>query len=164
MTRFRIEVADEQTVLPVAPRRLKQAVRRVLQGEGMTAAVVSIAVVDNAAIRQLNARYLGHDYATDALSFVLEAAEGRVEGQIVVSAETAAARAAEFHWGAEEELLLYVVHAALHLVGYDDTTPAAAARMRRREADYLAQMGVSVVPSRRQARGPSPGHGRVLQP
>jgi probable rRNA maturation factor len=144
MPRFRIEVADEQTIVPVDARRLKQAVRRVLAEERITAAVVSIAVVDDEAIRRLNAHYLGHDYATDALSFVLEAGEGRIEGQIIVSAETAAARADEFHWAAEEELLLYVVHAALHLTGYDDAAEAAAAEMRERERRYLSVLGVSV--------------------
>ncbi len=140
MPRFRIEVANEQTALPIDARGLKQAVRRVLQGEGLTSGLVSVAVVDDAAIRRINAQYLGHDYATDALSFVLEAREGHVEGQIVVSAQTAAGRAAEFHWGASEELLLYVVHAALHLAGHDDTAQAAARTMRQRERHYLNQL------------------------
>jgi probable rRNA maturation factor len=144
MSRFHIEVANEQTTLPVDARRLKQAVRRVLQGEGLTSAVVSVAVVDDKSIRRLNAQYLGHDYATDALSFVLEAAPGHVEGQIIVSAQTAANRAADFHWAADEELLLYVVHAALHLAGHDDTRQAAARAMRQRERHYLAQLGVSM--------------------
>jgi probable rRNA maturation factor len=143
MPNFHIDVADEQTIVPIDARQLKQAVRRVLREEGLTAAAVSVAVVDDPAIRQLNAKYLGHDYATDALSFLLEAGDGRVEGQIIVSAQTAAARAAEFHWAADQELLLYVVHAALHLAGYDDTSPAAAARMREREQYYLAALRVS---------------------
>src|SRR5258708_2115042 len=108
MPNFHIDVADEQTIVAIDARRLKQAVRRVLREEGLTAAAVSVAVVDDPAIRQLNAQYLGHDYATDALSFLLEAGDGRVEGQIIVSAQTAAARAAEFHWAADQELLLYV--------------------------------------------------------
>ena len=143
MPRFRIEVANEQTIMPIDARRLKQAVRRVLQGEGLTDAVVSVAVVNDPAIRQLNTQYLGHKWATDALSFVLEGGKGRVEGQIIVSAELAAARAAEFHWAADQELLLYVVHAALHLAGYDDTTRTAAAEMRDRERHYLSVLGVS---------------------
>ncbi len=140
MSPFRIDVANEQTTLPIDAGRLKQAVRDVLKGEGLSSAVVSVAVVDDPTIRRLNAQYLGHDYATDALSFVLEAAAGHVEGQIVVSAGTAAARAAEFHWGAGEELLLYVVHAALHLAGHDDTEPAAARTMRERERHYLKRL------------------------
>ncbi len=144
MPPFRIEVANEQALLPIDARRLQRAVRQVLEGERLSSAVVSVAVVDDPTMRRLNVRYLGHDYATDALSFVLEAGEGRVEGQIVVSAETAAARAAEFHWGADQELLLYVVHAALHLAGHDDTRQAAARRMRQRERHYLALLGVSM--------------------
>jgi probable rRNA maturation factor len=143
MPRFRIEIANEQTQLLVDARRLKRAVRQVLKGEGLSSAVVSIAVVDDPAIRRLNAQYLGHDYATDALTFVLEASEGSVEGQIVVSAETAAARAGEFGWAADQELLLYVVHAALHLAGHDDIRPGPARCMRQRERHYLSLLGVS---------------------
>ena len=40
MPSFRIEVADEQAIVPIDARRLKQAVRCVLEGEGLTAAVV----------------------------------------------------------------------------------------------------------------------------
>jgi probable rRNA maturation factor len=155
MSRFRIDVANEQELLPIDARQLRRAVRSVLEGEGLTAASVSVAVVDNAAIHRLNAKYLDHDEPTDALSFVLEATPGRVEGQIIVSAEMAAARAAEFEWTANDELLLYVIHAALHLAGYDDTTKAAAARMRQKERRYLALLAQQIGQSPRAARLPA---------
>jgi len=41
----------------------------------------------------------------------------------------------------EEELLLYVIHGALHLVGYEDTSEAARTRMEARQRDYLARLG-----------------------
>jgi len=154
MPRFRIDVADEQAQMPIDANRLRRAVRHVLEAEGVVSAVVSVAVVDNATIRRLNAQYLSHDYATDALSFLLEEKDGRLEGQLVVSAEMAAARAPEFDWSAQDELLLYVVHGALHLAGYDDTTPAAAKRMRQRERHYLSELGVNVDrPAPRKAAG-----------
>jgi probable rRNA maturation factor len=104
---------------------------------------VSIAVVDNAEIHALNRRHLQHDYPTDVLSFLLEETGERLEGEIVASAQTAAAQAARYGWSAEDELLLYVIHGALHLVGYDDQTPEAQERMRRRESQLLAHFGLT---------------------
>jgi probable rRNA maturation factor len=138
-----VELAVRQKSLPIDRRRLRRAVREVLQGEGIAGGEVSVAVVDDAEIHELNRRYLQHDYPTDALSFVLERRDGYVEGQIVVSAQTAQRTAPRFGWSGEDELLLYVVHAALHLAGYDDSTPQQAAHMRRHEEQYLARLGAA---------------------
>ena len=72
------------------------------------------------------------------LSFVLERGEGFLDGEVVVSAETALRTAPRFGWSAAEELLLYVIHGTLHLAGYDDATPEQQAAMRGRETEYLA--------------------------
>jgi len=42
----------------------------------------------------------------------------------------------------EDELLLYVIHGMLHLVGFDDKDPDSAAEMREQERHYLALHGV----------------------
>ncbi len=42
----------------------------------------------------------------------------------------------------DDELLLYVIHGVLHLVGFDDQTPAAQQEMRCAERQYLKQLGV----------------------
>ena len=114
-----------------------------LTGEGVVAGEISIAIVDDPTIHDLNSRWLEHDEPTDVLSFVLEESEGYREGEIIVSADTALARAAEFGWIAASELLLYVVHGALHLAGYDDKQPADRERMRERERFYLSQLGIN---------------------
>ena len=76
------------------------------------------------------------------LSFPLRREEGYVQGEIIVSGQTAVRSAAEYGWSAADELLLYVVHGCLHLVGYDDGTPQARAEMRARERHYLADFGL----------------------
>jgi probable rRNA maturation factor len=101
-----------------------------------------VAILSDDAIQDLNRRHLDHDYATDCLSFVLEQRLHHLEGEIAVSAETAQREAARLGWPAADELLLYVVHAMLHLVGEDDTTPSGAAAMRRREREVLEAFGL----------------------
>ena len=138
-----IEISDRQPDRSVDTRPLRRAVRQVLEGEGIGRALISLALVDDAEMRHLNRTWLGHDWPTDVLSFCLEQAEGHVEGQIVVSVETAAAAAPRYGWAPSDELLLYVIHGALHLAGHDDGEPNQAALMRARERHYLAPFGLT---------------------
>jgi probable rRNA maturation factor len=123
--------------------RLIEGVRRVMQAAGVASGDISLTIVDNAQMHELNRRHLQHNYPTDVLSFLLEHENDRLEGEIIVSADYAAEEAMKYGWPAADELLLYVVHGTLHLVGYDDTTPAAAAEMRRQEREILAWFGLS---------------------
>ncbi len=138
---IRVAIADRQTTMRIDRRSLRRAVRMVLQKEGIRAAEISLAVVDDAAIRQLHRRYLGQDEPTDVLSFLLDRSPGGLEGEIVASAETARRVAPQYRSSPARELLLYVVHGALHLAGWRDGTPAQRAEMRRREREHLARLG-----------------------
>jgi probable rRNA maturation factor len=140
---FRIDIANEQSELDINEPRLREAITRVLTAERVQTAAISLAIVDDLTIRPLNARYLGHDYATDVLSFVMERSDDRLEGEIIVSAETAIRTALRFGWQPADELLLYVIHGALHLVGHDDLAPQEQARMRESERQHLAHFGLT---------------------
>jgi probable rRNA maturation factor len=137
-----VEIADEQTLLEIDPERLRAVAEQILAAHGVERGAVSVALVDDQTIHQLNRQYLAHDYPTDVLSFVLEEEPGYLRGQIIASTETAIASAREYGWGADDELLLYIVHAALHLVGMDDHSPEDAAEMRAAEAKFLAPFGL----------------------
>jgi probable rRNA maturation factor len=137
-----IEISNRQISQAFEAERLTGAARMVLSDEGIRRGTVSIAVMDDPSIRQLNCQYLQHDYATDVLSFLLESGPHFLEGQIVVSADTAARMAPQFGWSVDDELLLYVIHGVLHLVGYDDVTPEAQDRMRSRERQYLKRFDI----------------------
>jgi probable rRNA maturation factor len=124
--------------------RLKKAVRLILKDAGISAAEISIAVVTDQRMQQLNREYLKHDYATDVLSFVLahDAKAHSLEGEIIASSEYAAAQAPRYGWSLNDELLLYVIHGCLHLVGHDDMTAPVKRVMRRAEKKYLNQFGL----------------------
>ena len=137
-----VAVSNEQSRWPVDAARLQAGVQEALRGEGIERAAVSVAIVDDAAIHELNRRYLQHDYATDVLSFPLEVGPGGLEGEIVASADTAAAAAPRYGWTLGDELLLYVVHGALHLAGHDDHETGDRERMLAREAACLEKFGL----------------------
>ncbi len=133
-----IAIANRQRALPVDTRSLRRALRTILRDEGIAEAEISLAIVDDGTIRQLHRQYLGQDEPTDVLSFILERSEGRLEGEVVVSADTARREAARYGNSQADELLLYVIHGTLHLVGYRDDTRKTRAVIRARERRYLA--------------------------
>ena len=139
-----IEVNDEGSFGEIDRARLAQGARLVLEEAGIRSGEISIGVVGDARMQELNRQYLQHDYPTDVLSFVLEhdSDAGLLDGEVIVSAEYAAREAGRYGWTADDELLLYVIHGCLHLVGHDDTTPEAKQAMRVAEARFLASFGL----------------------
>ncbi len=152
---YQFSVADEQAFVRIDADWLLRIAESVLDDEQVTTAEVSIALVDDASIHDLNRRYLGHDCPTDVISFSLgdddspagkqdrasEAAR-RLDGELVISGETAARVAGEIGCPPTEELALYLVHGLLHLCGYDDQTDADRSQMRHREQTHLQKFGI----------------------
>jgi len=138
-----IEIANEQS-LSFDELPLLEVTRMIVEDHGFHQGEISIAIVDDPTMKTLNKRYLDHDYETDVLSFVLDVDEevGLLNGQLVASAETANRIATELNVALDDELLLYVVHGTLHLVGLRDKAPEETTRMRVAEAHYLARYGV----------------------
>lgn len=125
--------------------RVRAVVEAVCEGEGVRIASLGVVLGDHALVHDLNREWLGHDYETDVVSFVLDEespARGEVDGEVYVDLDTAAERAPEFGVTPEHEALRYVVHGVLHLVGHDDATDAERDAMRALEDRYLAAAGV----------------------
>jgi probable rRNA maturation factor len=139
-----IEVNNDQTAHKLDVRRLKRAVRQVLTEAGISSGEISVAVVTDERMHELNRKYLQHDFPTDVLSFVLDRDEEAhsLDGEIVASADYAAREAERYGWTTDDELLLYVIHGCLHLVGHDDRTPEDRAAMRAAETRHLAEFGL----------------------
>jgi len=119
-------------------RRLAARARRMLRALGCADAELSVALVDDAAIRQLNRSWRGRDRATDVLSFSLLEGEhddrrGRLLGDVVISVETAARQARSRHRSLDDTLARLLVHGLLHVVGHDHERPDEARRMAAEE-------------------------------
>ena len=165
-----VSISNRQAALPIDETRLRAAVRQACNqgigqtgGESMPDSVtarrgsVSLAVVDNCTIHELNRQFLQHDYPTDVLSFLLDQTTGGWEGEVIVSAEMAGEQAARYGWDLADELLLYVIHGTLHLVGYDDLEPAAADVMRAAELRCLQALAIAVPNRGPERRWATPG-------
>lgn len=144
--RHQISLTNE-TETPVDAELIGRAIRWALDDSPYDEATVSVAVVDDETIHELNRQFLAHDYPTDVLSFTLEEDPPRLEGEIIVSVDTARQNALEAGWSADDELLLYVIHGTLHLAGYLDKDPDDYAEMRAAEAAVLDRLGVKRSPT-----------------
>lgn len=130
-----------------ARKQLLEGLGRAMEAAGATADEISLSLVDDAEIHQLNREFAGEDKPTDVLSFSqtegevapsIEAAP-RLLGDIVISVETAARQAAARDATLDEELLHLAVHGLAHLLGYDHATPADERRMFGWEARLRVQ-------------------------
>lgn len=137
-----VEISHRQTALLLDESQWVEHLETLLRAEGVQRGEVSVAIVDDQEMHELNRQYLDHDYPTDVLSFVLDKTPDWLLGEIIASADTAAACCQDFGWSASEELGLYLIHGALHLAGYDDTSPESRRVMREKELVYLRRFGL----------------------
>jgi probable rRNA maturation factor len=103
---------------------------------------MSVAILSDPEIRDVNRQYLQHDYETDVISFDLSDDDSFLDGELVISADTARRMAEEVGWGPEAELLLYAIHGMLHVLGYEDDTAEGRDDMRRMESYYLKEFQI----------------------
>ena len=115
-------------------------------------AEVSVTLVDNARIRELNAEFRETDRETDVLSFPLGDDEGfEVDpdtdaillGDIVISLERAAAQAEEYGHSYKREMAFLVTHSLFHLLGYDHMTSEEETEMFAKQERVLEKLGIT---------------------
>ncbi|MEM9381776.1 MAG: rRNA maturation RNase YbeY [Planctomycetota bacterium] len=148
--------------LESGPRELdEEATRRALasalQHGGAPDLTVDVVFVDDPTLAELHGTFLDDPSPTDVITFDLRDGESAAaadpagagaDAEIYVSVDRAREVAAERGSAVADELALYVVHGALHLVGFDDRSPADQEEMRRAEAEVLARLGVARSPDR----------------
>lgn len=125
--------------------RLARAVEAALLHGGRPGLAVDLVLLSDPALAELHGRFLDDPTPTDVMAFDLgppefapdPSGEREPEAEIYVSVERARALAAEHGHGADRELLLYAIHGALHLCGYDDHEEGERLRMRAAEAAVM---------------------------
>ncbi|MDZ5670332.1 MULTISPECIES: rRNA maturation RNase YbeY [Bacillus] len=116
-------------------------------------AEVSVTIVTNDDIQQINKEYRGKDTPTDVISFALEEeGEGEVEivgaemppvlGDIIISADRTREQAEEYNHSFKRELGFLAVHGFLHLLGYDHMTKEEEEEMFTKQKDLLDAYGL----------------------
>ena len=97
---------------------LERAVHVVLDDAEVEGAELSLTLLDDSGIRDLNARYLDRNRPTDVIAFSLPGPEGQVVGDVYIGVQQAMRQAAE-GGSLTEELVRLAVHGTLHVLGHD---------------------------------------------
>ena len=118
--------------------KLRSCAQKVLEAVGQARSELSLALIDDEQMQELNRRHRGIDRSTDVLSFSLlegvsAAHRGRLLGDVVIGIETAARQASERHRALDDEVARLLIHGVLHLLGHDHEEPAEARAMRAEE-------------------------------
>lgn len=119
---------------------LESAVLYAARFRGIEMGEIEVAIVDDRQILAINQRHLDHDWETDVISFSYHRGAGVLQGELIVSWETAIRQSQQTGWPALTELALYVIHGTLHLAGMDDATEDQRAEMRRAEQAVMASL------------------------
>ncbi len=98
-------------------RELKRFAQELSENVSEGAAFTCL-ISDDGELQRLNSTFLGHDYATDVLSFPQPGGHSEL-GEIAISLERANAQAAEHGHSYLDELRILMLHGILHLTGFD---------------------------------------------
>ena len=124
------------TTVSVDEEFLKGVAKKVLKGEKQENKDLSIALVGQGRIRELNKKYRGKNRVTDVLAF-----PGNGLGEIVICLREVKKNAKKFGSSFKKELSTCLIHGILHLLGYDhEKSVEEVKKMRDREEYYLSQV------------------------
>ncbi len=117
-------------------------------------AELSLVIMDNEGIRELNREYRGIDQATDVLSFAMresgdedpgfsDPSDEFMLGDIIISLERAWEQSAEYGHSPSRELAFLAVHGLLHLLGYDHMDAGSERQMLAKQDEILEGLGLT---------------------
>lgn len=151
---FEDDRGDPSLSAPVDTQWLTDLAATTLAAEGLPGdAEVSLTLVDESAMVELNERHMGKEGPTDVLSFPLESLTPGMAptampdgpplhlGDVFICPSVVANNADSAQVPFADEMALMVVHGLLHLLGYDHIVDSEAEQMEQRERDLLAVVG-----------------------
>lgn len=98
---------------------------------------ISIILVDDAEILNINNKYLKHNYYTDIITFDYTK-DRTISGDLYISIERVCENAEQYNTKVNDELNRVIIHGLLHLCGYKDKTKKQASLIRKKENYYLS--------------------------
>ena len=138
MIDIEIEDAVWTTALPEAEALTRAAAQAALDSEGADGEGVTLLLTDDAAVRDLNARFRSKDAPTNVLSFPAPTNPEKHLGDVALAFGVCAREAGEQGKPLGHHLQHLVVHGVLHLLGYDHMSEDEAEAMEGLERVILA--------------------------
>jgi rRNA maturation RNase YbeY len=117
-------------------KRIKKLIDKVISEEGKISGDLNFILTDDITLREMNVKYLKHNYFTDVISFEL-GADRIIDGEVYISLDRVKINAKNYKVSYGNELLRVIIHGTLHLCGYDDKTDNERERMRKLEDFWI---------------------------
>ncbi len=137
---------DQVRSLKLKRNRIAALVRQIVRDEGKTADSISVVLVGDQYLLELNKKFLNHRYKTDVISFELSGTK-TIEGEVYISVDRASVQARRYKVSAEREIVRLLIHGVLHLTGWEDATRSEKLRMRRRENEFIERFYSRRIPA-----------------
>jgi probable rRNA maturation factor len=120
----------------------QKIIHKILTSVGVTRGFVTVVFTNDAAMKKINRAFLKRNRPTDVLAFDYAPQSSRdfIAGEAYVSIDMARRISEELGISFKEELMRYVVHAILHLIGYDDLTPAKKKKMWKKQEEIVRKV------------------------
>ena len=131
----------QEAKLPTLP--IRQKTEQILNALGCDAHEISIVIMDDPEIRELNSNFRGMDKPTNVLSFPMQEGEFSnitpgLLGDVVISLTTATKEAAQANISIDERMSQLLIHGILHLLGFDhEVDDNEAGRMEEKSLELL---------------------------
>ena len=141
-------IDNRQETHPGMPARIEQKARAVLDALGCPEKELSILLVDDLQIADLNATYLNREGPTNVIAFPMQEGEFAgvspdLMGDVVISVDTAEREGTAAGMDVETRMVELLVHGVLHLMGYDhEHDEAQARRMEAKSVAVLEAIGL----------------------
>ena len=114
---------------------------------------ISVSLVDNNEIKDINSRFRNIDSATDVLSFpqltfeedeICDVNENDeiILGDIIISVERAMEQAKEYGHSLKREIAFLTAHSMLHLLGYDHMVKDEEEEKKKKQKEILNIAGI----------------------
>ena len=116
-------------------------VLRVINSKGYKPGNIVYAFFNDEDLKDLNIRFLKHDYYTDVISFD-ETADQVVSGNIAISVDRVKENSIQIGVDFEEEMHRVMIHGVLHFIGFNDKTSSEKKEIREQEALALSMFHV----------------------
>jgi probable rRNA maturation factor len=140
-----IIIANRQRTKKMNTRLLKQIVNELFAELKIETAELGINLVGAREMTLLNETFLQHEGSTDVITFDhlnsefgIRNSELKLHGELFICVDEAILQAREFKTNWQSEIVRYVVHGVLHLLGHDDLKPDLRRKMKREE-NWLVQ-------------------------
>ncbi len=139
---IKMEINNQQDKIDIDKSLYKDfenIITKATEMEGYDGGEISIALVDNKKIKELNKKFRKKNEVTDVLSFPMD---DEILGDIIISAERASSQSKDYGHSFKREICYLVTHGILHLLGYDHKTEGEKKEMRKKEERILKELEI----------------------